>query len=173
MALLKRIMHPNLNSAGSHAEYIDKLSEWHQVVRVYERISGKELDQTVKTATLVVEAPPQMQEHLRLRSDEIGTDYKKVILAIEGCVCSKKTWDSGGPVDVDVGAVKKGKGQPEGKARARAKVSDKGKGRPKGKGKSHEPQNNDNSKSDLIVSSVANLDILPKIVITAFVQCMR
>ena len=122
MALLKRIMHPNLNSAGSNAEYIDKLSEWQQVVRVYERISGKELDQTVKTATLIEEAPAQMQEHLRLRSEEIGTDYKKVILAIEGCMCSKKTWDSRGPVDVDVGAVKKGKGQPEGKARARAKV---------------------------------------------------
>ena len=52
MALLRRIMHPKLNSAGSDAEYMDKLSEWHQVVREYERISGSELDQTVKTATL-------------------------------------------------------------------------------------------------------------------------
>ena len=30
------------------------------------------------------EALPQLQDHLRLRSEEIGTDYKKVILAIEG-----------------------------------------------------------------------------------------
>ena len=50
MALLKRIMHGKLNSAVSDAEYIDKLSEWQQVVREYERISGKQLDQTVKTA---------------------------------------------------------------------------------------------------------------------------
>ena len=38
---------------GSDAEYIDKLSGWQQVVREYERISGRELDQTVKTATLI------------------------------------------------------------------------------------------------------------------------
>ena len=84
MALPGRIMHPKLNSAGSDAEYIDKLSEWQQVVREHERISGSELDQTVMTATLMEEAPPQMQEHLRLRSEETGTDYKKVIQAIEG-----------------------------------------------------------------------------------------
>ena len=41
MALLKRIMHPHLNSAGSAAEYIDKLSERQQVVRENQRISGK------------------------------------------------------------------------------------------------------------------------------------
>ena len=73
MALLTRIMHPHLNSAGADAEHIDKLSEWQQVVRGYELISGNELDQTVKTATLMEEAPPQVQEHLRLRSEEIGT----------------------------------------------------------------------------------------------------
>ena len=61
MALLERIMHPKLNSADADAEYIDKLSERQQVVREYERISGKELDQTAKTATLIEEAPPQMQ----------------------------------------------------------------------------------------------------------------
>ena len=115
MALLKSIMHPKLNSAGSDAEYIDKLSEWQQVVREYVRISGKE-------------APPQMQEHFRLRSEEIGTDCKKVIQTIEGYVRSKKTWDSGGPVDVDIGAVNKGKGQAKGKSKG-------------SKGKSREPQN--------------------------------
>ena len=130
-------MHPHLNSAGSDAEYIDK---WQQVVREYERISGKELGQTVKTATLMEEAPPQPQEHLQLRSQEL----EKVILAIEGYVRSKKAWDSGGPVDMDIGSNNKGKGQPQGKG--------KGKGQPKGKGnakgKNHEPKNNENSKSD-------------------------
>ena len=53
MALLRRIMRPKLNSAGSDAEYINKLSEWKQVLREYERISGSELNQTVKTATLM------------------------------------------------------------------------------------------------------------------------
>ena len=33
MALLRRIMHPKLNSAGSDAAYINKLSAWQQVVR--------------------------------------------------------------------------------------------------------------------------------------------
>ena len=65
-------------------------------MREYEQISGKELDETVKTVTLIEEAPPQLQEHLRLRSEEIGTDYKKVILSIEGYVRPKKSWDSGG-----------------------------------------------------------------------------
>ena len=110
MALLMRIMHTKLNSAGSNAEYIDHLSEWQQVVREYERISGKELDQPVKTATLVEEAPPQVQEHQRLRSVEIGTDYKKVIQAVECYVRSKKTWDSGGPVDMDIRRSQQGQG---------------------------------------------------------------
>ena len=44
MALLRRIMHPKLNSAGSDAEYINKLSEWQQVMREYERISGSGSD---------------------------------------------------------------------------------------------------------------------------------
>ena len=109
MALLRRIMRPKLNSAGSDAEYTNKLSEWQQVVREYERISGSELDQTVKTATLMEEAPPQIQEHLRLRSEEIGADYKKVIQAIEGYSRSKKTWDAG-PDDMEVDAVVNGKG---------------------------------------------------------------
>ena len=85
------------------------------MARQYERIYGMELDQTMKTATRVAEAPPQMQEHLRLRSEEVGTDYKKVIQAIKRYVRSKKTWDSGGLFNMDIGAVNKGKGQPKGK----------------------------------------------------------
>ena len=101
MALLRRIMHPKLNSAGSDAEYINKLSEWQQVMREYERISGSELDQTVKTATLMEEVPPQMQEHLRLRSEEIGTHYKKVIQSDRGLLALEENpWDTGGPDDM-------------------------------------------------------------------------
>ena len=59
-------------------------------------LCGKELDETVKTATLIEEASPQLQERLRLRSEESGTDDKKVILPIEGYVRSKKPWDAGG-----------------------------------------------------------------------------
>ena len=122
MALLRRIMHPKLNSAGSDAEYINKVSEWQQVVRECERISGSDVDQTVEIATLMEEAPPQMQEHLRLRSEEIGTGYKKVIKAIEGFFRSKKTWTTC-PDDMKVDdAVVKGKGQPKERARAKAKV---------------------------------------------------
>ena len=102
-------MHHHLHNADSDAEYIDKLSEWQHVEREYWRISGKELDHIVKTATLMEEAP-KLQKKLRSRSEEIGT-YMKVILAIEGYVRSKKTWDSGGPVDMDIGAVNMGKSQ--------------------------------------------------------------
>ena len=163
MALLRRIMHPKLNSAGSDAEHINKLSEWQQVVREYERISGSELDQTVKTGTLMEEAPPQMQEHLRLRSEEIGTDYKKVTLAIEGYLRSKKTWNTG-PDDMEVDAVSKGNGQPKGK-------SDKGKGQPigeKDKPVSQRARRIRNPTASVLFP--ARLDILPKIVITEFVQ---
>ena len=152
MALLRRIMHPKLNCAGSDAMYINKLSEWQQVVREYERASGSDLDQTVKTATLMEGAPPQMQEHLRLRSEEIGTDYKKVIQAIEGYLRSKKTWNTG-PDDMDVDAVSRGKGQPKRKGKSKGKgKSDKGKAQPKGKGKgkvkTSESKSKENSKPD-------------------------
>ena len=102
------------------------------------------------------EAPPQMQEHLRLRSEEIGTDYKKVTQAIEGYLRSKKTWNTG-PDDMEVDAVVKGKGQPKGKGKSKGKCkSDKGKGQPKGKGRSNgkgkgqarESKSKENSKSD-------------------------
>ena len=62
---------------------------------------------TVKTATRIEEAAPHLQEHLQLRSEEVGTDWKKVVLSIEGNVRSKKSWDSGGPADMDIGAVNK------------------------------------------------------------------
>ena len=159
MALLGRIMHPKLNSARSDAEYINKRTEWQQVVREYERISGSELDQTVKTATLMEEAPPQLQEHLRLRSEEIGTDCKKVIQAIEGYLRSKKSWNTG-PDDMEADAVVKGKGQPKGKDKSKGKgKSDKGKGQPrgkgkgegKGKGKVRESKSKENSKPDEFV----------------------
>ena len=55
---------------------------------------------------------------------------------------SKKTWDSGGPVDMDIGAINTGKGKPKGKGKNRGKgKDDKGKGQPKGKsqGKGREP----------------------------------
>ena len=143
LALLKRVMHPHLNSAGSDAEYIDKLSAWQQVMREHERISGKELEKTVKTATLVEEAPPQLREHLRGGSEDIGTDHKEVILAIEGYDALEENLGFlEGPVDMDTGAVHKGKGQPKGKG----KIKGKGKSdRDKGKGKSHEPKHNENS----------------------------
>ena len=156
MALLRRIMHPKLNGAGSDVEYINKLSEWQQVVRECERISGSDVDQTVEIATLMEEAPPQMQEHLRLRSEEIGTDYKKVIQAIEDYLRSKKTWNTG-PDDMEDDFVVKGKSQPNGKGKSKGKSkSDKGKGQPKGKGRSkgkekgkaREPKGKENSKSD-------------------------
>ena len=63
----------------------------------------------MKTAALHEEAPTQLQEHLRLRSEEIYTDYKKVILSIEGYVRSKKSCNSGGPADMDIGTVNEGK----------------------------------------------------------------
>ena len=130
MALLRRIMHPNLNSAGSDAECVNKLSEWQQVVREYERMSGSELDQTVKTAALMEEAPPQMQEHLRLRSEEMGTDYKKVIQAMKGYLRSKKTWNTG-PDGMEVDTVVKGKRSAQRKGQEQSKgKSDKGKGQP-------------------------------------------
>ena len=50
MALLKRIMHPNLNSAVSDTEYMDKLSEWQQLVREYERICGQ-VDQELESTS--------------------------------------------------------------------------------------------------------------------------
>ena len=130
VALLRRIMHLKLNSTVSDEEYITKLSEWQQVVREYERISGSELDQTVKTATLMDEAPPQMQEHLRLRTEEIGTDYRR-----SRVTCARRklgtlalmTWTLTLP--------------------ARAKVSPKvSKGRRERK--SRESKSNENSKSD-------------------------
>ena len=121
MALVKRIMRPKLNNAGSDAEYTDKLSEWQQVVREHERISGKGLDQTVKTATLMEEAAPQMQEHLRLRSKEICTDYKRVIQAIEGYVRSKKIWDTG-RVDMTMTLSARAKVSPKERTTAKAKV---------------------------------------------------
>ena len=124
-------MHPNLNSAGSDAEYIDKLSEWQRVLREYERISGKELDQTVKTVTLMEDSPPQ----LRLRSEGIVTDHKKVILAIEGYVRRRRKL---GILEARLTCTlvqstrAKGKGQIKGK----------------GKEKTQERKNNENSKSD-------------------------
>ena len=91
------------------------------MAREYERISCSELDQTVETATLIEEAPPQMQEHLRSRSEEIGTEYKKVIQAIEGYLRSKKTWNTGpGGMDADVSA--RAKVSPKERARAKAMV---------------------------------------------------
>ena len=61
-----------------------------------------------------------MQEHLRSRSEEIGTDYKKVIPVIEGFLRSKKTWNTG-PDDMEVDAVVKGNGQPKGKGKSKGK----------------------------------------------------
>ena len=117
MALLRMIMHPKLTTTTSDMEYLERLSEWQKIVHEYERVTGRELDETVKTATLVEEAPPQMQEHLRLRSEEIGNDYKKVVLAIESYMRSKTSWTpASATVPMDIGAIgkdggKKGKGK--------------------------------------------------------------
>ena len=138
-------------------------------------MSGSELDQTVTTATLMEEAPPQMQEHLRVRSDEIGTDYKKVMQAIEGYLTSKKTWNTG-PDDMDVDAVSK---DPKERARAKAKVrvtmarsSPKVKAEARAKGKEtlvgRRARRIRNPAASVLFA--ARLDILPEIVITEFVQ---
>ena len=143
------------------------------MVSEYERISGKEPDQTVRIATVMEEAPPHLPAHLRLRSEEIGTDYKKVILAFKGYVRLKKTWDSGGPVDMDIGAVNKGEGQPKGTGKSKGKgnsdkAQDSQKAKAKTKEKAKEPKHNEHwNKSD---RNETWMDNLPKVVITAFVQ---
>ena len=139
MALLRQIMHPRLGSASTDAEYLDKLSEWQKLVEEYERVAGGQLDSTVKTATLVEEAPQGLQEHLRLRSEEIGNDYKKVLVAIEGYLRSKKSWAIAEPTPMDVGAIGKdgrgkGKGRGSGKGKGDGKAGN-NKGRRDGKGK--------------------------------------
>ena len=114
MALLRRIMHPKLNSAGSDAEYINKLSEWQTVAQENERISGSELDQTVKTAnTDGGKRPPQMQEHLRFTLRRNWHRLQESVQAIEGLLCARRKPGNTGPDDMEVDAVVKGKGQPQ------------------------------------------------------------
>ena len=50
-------------------------------MRDNERISKKELGETVKTATLVDEAPPDVQVSLRMPSDEPGIEFEEVTVA--------------------------------------------------------------------------------------------
>ena len=142
------------------------------MVREYKRKSGEQLDQTVKTAMLIEEAPPQMQGDLRLRSEEIDTDYKKVILAIEGYVRSKKTWESGDAVDMDLAQSTRAMVSQKERARARAKVrATRTKNSPKTKAKEEAmSQRTTRIRSqNASVSFVANLHILPKFVIAALV----
>ena len=98
-------MHPHLNSVSSDAESMDKLSECQTTVRQCERITGLELDETFTTATQIEEAPPQLQAHPRLRSVEIGTDYKKVVVVIESCLRPKKSWGTRSQADTNIGAT--------------------------------------------------------------------
>ena len=129
-ALLQRIMHSHLNSAGSDAECIDKLSEWQQVVREYERTSGEELDQTdggsaaadAGTSSVASRSDPGCRG-LRALDENLGFWAQST----------------------------RAKVSPKERARARAKVrATRAKHSPKGKGKGkiHEPKNNQNSKSD-------------------------
>ena len=116
-------------------------------MREYERISGKELDETVKTATLVEKAPPQLQEHLRLRG------LQESIPVYRGYARSKKSWDFGGPADMYTGAVNQEKGQPKRKGKVKRKgKSDEGTGKRKAKAKAkakgQEPKHNENLRKD-------------------------
>ena len=141
-------------------------------------ISGSELDQTVKTATLEEEAPLQKQGHLRLRSEEIGTDYKKVMQAIEDYLRSKKpgtlpltTWK--------LTLSSRAKVSPKGRARAKAKVRVTGardsikvkaeaRAREKEKSVSQRARKIRNPTASVVFAT--RLNILLKIVITEFVQ---
>ena len=122
-------------------------------MREYRRISGKELDETVKTGTLIEEAPPQLEEHPRLRFEETATNCKQVILSIEDCVRPEKSWASAGHADMDIGEVSEGRDQP--KARASAKGKGKGdeckgqlKGKGQGKGRSHKSKHSELLRKD-------------------------
>ena len=92
----------------------------------YERISGKELNETVKTATLIEEAPPQLKEHLRLRSEELGTHHENVVTDSESYIRSKRSWDTGGQAGMGIGAHSRGKEQYRGKGKHKIKSHGKG-----------------------------------------------
>ena len=121
-------MRLQLSGAKSGVEYNETVSEWHKTVREYVRILGKDLHET--TATLFEEARPQVQEHLRKRPEELGTDCRKVIVAVEilpsfGNVArTVDPRDTRDPPDA-IGNEGTGKGIPDGKiddgSRARAK----------------------------------------------------
>ena len=100
------------------------------------RISVKEIDETVNTATSIEEAPPQWQKHFRLRSEEIGTDQKILVTAIESYVRSRKSWGTGGHVDMDIGAISKDNARGKGKynGASRMQKGDEGVRHPKGWG---------------------------------------
>ena len=129
-------------------------SEWQQVVREFWQISDTGLDESVKTATLIAEAPPQLQEHLRLRSQEIGIDCKKVIRPSR-VTCARR---SHGILEAQLTWIlaQSTKEKASQKARAKVKAMVTGaKTSPKGKTTAEDS------------SFVANLDTSQKIVITA------
>ena len=151
MALLRRITRLTLNSAVSDAEYINKLTEWQQVE----------------------EAPPQMQEHLRLRSEEIGTDHKKVMQAIEGYLrtLALTTWTLTLSARAKVSPKERARAKAKERvtrARGSPKVKADTRARRKDKPVSERARRIRNPTASMLFA--ARLDMLPKIVITEFVQ---
>ena len=120
-------------------------------MREYEPIFGTDLDVTIKIATQIEKAPPQLQEHPRLRSWEIGTVYKRTDVAIESYIRSKKSWEAKltWTLEQSVKASRisrskyKGKSYGKGDQRFRSpqgKAQPRGKGKGKGKGQEHTKQ---------------------------------
>ena len=101
-----------------------------------------------------------------------------MIQAIEGYLRSKKTWKTG-PDDMEVDAVVKGRGQPKGKGkskgkgkvtRARDSPKEKSETRARGKEKPVSQRARRIRNPTASVLFAVRLDIVPKIVITEFVQ---
>jgi hypothetical protein len=127
--MLQSIMSPNLGQTDQDFE--NKFAEWKAEVSRYEDYIGKELDQDIKIAVLLRQAPAALRMHLQINSNAFENSFAQLESVIQSYIQSRKLWNAAGdkghkPMEVDwVGKGGKGKGKGEGQKW-------KGKGKQKG-----------------------------------------
>ena len=127
-------MSPNLGQTDQDFE--NKFAEWKAEVSRYEDYYiGKELDQDIKIAVLLRQAPAALQMHLQINSNAFENSFAQLESAIQSYIQSRKLWNATGdkghkPMEVDW--VGKG-GKEKGKGKGKKWKGNGGKGKCKGK----------------------------------------
>ena len=98
LQILLRLLEVNFPSID---HFLVDLLSWERECEVYQKLAGRELDDELKMAMVMMRCPEPLGEHLRLNAETLGNRYETLRSHIENYLHTRVTLSDHHPTEVD------------------------------------------------------------------------